>query len=86
MIFHKISVFLPGLLCFSSKSLYPESITAAMFTPYENFKGFSWMLTQACRISHASKISHFNVLNQSHFLLSTNDVPQLMPYIFKRQT
>jgi len=25
-------VFLTGLLCFASKSLYPESITAAMFT------------------------------------------------------
>jgi len=33
MIFDKMSVFfLTGLLCFSSKSLYPESITAAMPT------------------------------------------------------
>ena len=32
MILHKISVFLTGLLYFYSKSLYPESITAAMFT------------------------------------------------------
>jgi len=32
MILHKIYVLLTELLCFSSKSLYPESITAAMFT------------------------------------------------------
>jgi len=32
MILHKISVFLTELLCFSSKSLYPESITAAIVT------------------------------------------------------
>ena len=45
------------------------------------------MLTvQACQISHASKFSHFNVLNQSHLLLSKNDIYQLLPYIFKRQT
>jgi len=31
MILHKIYIFLTGLLCFSSKSFYPESITAAMF-------------------------------------------------------
>jgi len=36
MILHKISVFLTGLLCFSSKSLYPVSITAAMFTLPKN--------------------------------------------------
>ena len=30
--FTQMSVFLTGLLCFSSKSLYPESITAAIFT------------------------------------------------------
>ena len=29
-------VFLSGLLCFSSKSLYPESVTAAMFTVAKN--------------------------------------------------
>jgi len=28
--------FLSGLLCLSSKSLYPESITAAMFTLPKN--------------------------------------------------
>jgi len=28
--------FLTGLLCFSSKSLYPEEITAAMFTLPKN--------------------------------------------------
>ena len=33
MILHKISRFFwTGLLCFSSKSLYPESVTAATFT------------------------------------------------------
>jgi len=32
MILHKNSVFLTGLLCIFSKSLFPESITAAMFT------------------------------------------------------
>jgi len=32
MILHKIS----GLLCFSSKSLYPEPITAAVFTLPKN--------------------------------------------------
>jgi len=33
MILHTISVFyLTGLLRFSSKSLYPESMTAVMFT------------------------------------------------------
>ena len=31
------------------------------------------------------KISHFNVLNQSHLLLSKNDIHQLLPCIFKRQ-
>jgi len=36
MILHKISVFLSGLLCLSSKSLNPESITAAMLTPPKN--------------------------------------------------
>jgi len=30
------SFFLTGLLCFSSKSLYPESVTAAMFTLPKN--------------------------------------------------
>jgi len=35
MILYKF-VFLTGLLCFSSKSLYPESITAAMFTLPKN--------------------------------------------------
>jgi len=29
---HKISRFFNWLLCFSSRSLYPESVTAAMFT------------------------------------------------------
>ena len=28
----------------------------------------------------------FNVLNQSHHLLSKNDIHQLLPYIFKCQT
>jgi len=32
MILHKISRFLSGLLCFSRKSFYPASDTAAMFT------------------------------------------------------
>jgi len=32
MILQKMFVFSTELSCFSSKSLYPESITAAMFT------------------------------------------------------
>jgi len=36
MLLHKIYVFLTGLLCFSRKGLYPESITAAMFTLPQN--------------------------------------------------
>jgi len=35
--------FLTGLLCFSSKSLYPESMTAAMFT-LPKMKRSTWML------------------------------------------
>jgi len=31
------SFFLTGLLCFSSKSLYPESVAAAMFTLPKNY-------------------------------------------------
>jgi len=38
-----------------------------------------------CQTSHISKFSHFNVSNQSHLLLSKNDIHQLLPYIFKRQ-
>jgi len=38
---------------------------------------------KVCQTFHASKCSHFNVLNQSHLLLSKNDIPQLLPYIFK---
>ena len=53
MILHKIPRFLPGLLCFSSKSLYPASVTAAMFT-LPKIKGLLECL-QACQISHASK-------------------------------
>jgi len=77
--------FLTGLLCFSSKSLYPESMTAAMlmFTLPKR-KGLLECL-YACQISHGSKFSHFNVINQSHLLLSKNDIHQLLPYIFKRQ-
>ena len=39
--------FLTGLLCFSSKSLYPESITAAMNVHLTKIliKVFTWMLT-----------------------------------------
>jgi len=44
MILHKISVFLTGLLRFSRKSLYPESITAAMFTLPKNKKSTSVVL------------------------------------------
>jgi len=36
MIFHKIFVFFTVLLCYSSKSLYLESVTAAMFTLPKN--------------------------------------------------
>ena len=84
-IFHKISVFLTSLLCFSSIGLYPESISAAIFTLPKNWRS-TWMLPiykkiyiskpKACQISHASKFSHFNVLNQSHLLLSKNDIHQ----------
>ena len=83
MILHKISVFLTG--CFSSKSLYPESITAAPAVFTLPKKGLLECLLQVCQISHASKFSHFNVLNQSHFSLSKNDVHQLLPHMFKRQ-
>jgi len=31
------------------------------------------------------KFSYFNVLNQSHLLLSKNEIHQLLPYTFKRQ-
>jgi len=36
-------------------------------------------------MSHASKFSRFNILNQSHLLLCKNDIHQLLPYFFKRQ-
>ena len=40
---------------------------------------------KACWSFHSSKFSYCNVLNQSHLLLSKNDIHQLLPYIFKRQ-
>ena len=47
MILHKISRFFwTGLLCFSSKSLHPESVTAATFTLPKNWRSAysTWML------------------------------------------
>ena len=38
-----LSIFLSGLLCFSSKSLYPASVTAAMFALPKNQRS-AWML------------------------------------------
>ena len=61
-----------------------KKITSAMFT-LPKIKGLPECLLYACQISHSSKFSHFNVSNQSHLLLSKNDIHQLLPYIFKRQ-
>ena len=56
-------------------------------SPYQKIKGL--LIVHEClwagQISHASNFSYFNVLNQSHLVLSKNEIHQLLPYIFKRQ-
>jgi len=53
-------------------------------SPYQDMKGLLECL-YACQIFHALNFSYLNVLNQSHLLLSKNDLQQLLPSILKRQ-
>ena len=87
MFLHKISRFFE-LDCFA----FPVKVCILnqlqlQRSPYQKIKGLLIVLEclQACRISHASNFSCFSVLNQSHFVLSKNEIHQLPPYIFKRQ-
>jgi len=81
--FYTKVVFLTGLLCFSSKACILNKLQLQC-SHYQKIKGLleCW---NVCQTSRVSKSSHFNVLNQSHLLLSTNDIHQLLPYIFKCQ-
>ena len=87
MILHKISRFFeldfyafPVKVCILNQLQLQRS-------PYQKIKGLFIVLEclQACQISYASNFSYFNVLNQSHLVLSKNEIHQLLPYIFKRQ-
>ena len=86
MILHKISTSFTGLLCFSSKVCILNQLQLQR-SPCQKIKGLLIVLEclQACQMSHASNFSYFNVLNQSHLVLSKHEIHQLLPYIFKRQ-
>jgi len=60
-VLHKISVFLTWLLCFSSKNLYPESITVQLqCSPYQKIKEVT---------IHAPVLTQFK--SKGHFVIQT---------------
>jgi len=83
MILYKICFFYLDCYAFPVKACILNTLQLQC-SPYQKIKGLleCW---KVCQTSRASKLSHFNVLNQSHLLLSKNDIHQLLPYIFKRQ-
>jgi len=87
MILHKI-------YCFSELDCYAFPVKVCILnqlqlqrSSYQKIKGLLIPLEclKASQISHASNFSCFNVLNESHLVLSKNEIHQLLPYIFTRQ-
>jgi len=77
MILHKISVFFNWIVY-----AFPVKVCILINYSCNVHHTKKWKVYQ---IPLASKFLYFNVLNQSHLLLSKNDIHQLLPYIFKRQ-
>jgi len=86
MILYKISRFFwSGLLCFSSKSLYPESIATAMLTLPKNKRSTLMLIGLPHFLCLKIEILKCFKLVTSHLLLSKNEIHQLLPCIFKHQ-